>query len=252
MTVAAPTARRVRDSPGTRQRTRGLITVYFSCTLHGTGRWGAIQSTRTEITFWFLSQLRLAIIDHVVTLFNCHRCPDQGSFWCFLLLASLFLHFFTYGRFCGFTSCVVSELWAQDLEKGSPIPLAFVTFPRKDETAWPLSGQWASSPLRPRKSHYPAERCRHVSEEPGQLARGGGTSCVPGPCLSSLRDLGQVIWSPPSSVSWWTLCPLSWVAQRPPETPGSSRGLRTVWVLAFWILLKEKAESTSDRPNFLR
>ena len=56
------------------------------------------------------------------------------------------------------------------------------------------------------------------------MAGVGNALCVSGPCLSSLWDLGQVIWSPTSSISSWTFCPLSWVAQRPLETPGSSSG----------------------------
>lgn len=47
-----------------------------------------------EITFGFLTQLGLLLVDPVVNLFNCHQAPDQGTFQCFLLLPSSFLYFF--------------------------------------------------------------------------------------------------------------------------------------------------------------
>lgn len=105
----------VRDSPWTRHWTWGLITLYIPCTLQRTWHGGVVQQTVVDITFSFLVQLRLPIIDHIVALFNCRQYPDQGLFQCFLVLASSFLYFFSYRWFWGFTSYLVSELWARDL-----------------------------------------------------------------------------------------------------------------------------------------
>lgn len=179
-----------------------------------------------EITFCFLLQPRLPLIDHIITLFKCHQYPDQGLFWCFLLPASLFL--FTYRWFCGFTSCVISELWAWDLKTWSPITSAFVTFFGMMRSMLALTiAVWALSKFSPwslAESHYPAEWLWHMREERGQWSGLAVCCACYGPVSYLLWDFGQIIWSPPSSICWWTFCCISWVAQRPPETPGSSSG----------------------------
>lgn len=89
------------------------------------------------------------------------------------LISSSFFFLFTYRWFCGFTSYVISELWAWDLETWRPITSAFVTFFLEGwGQCWHcIIAVWALSKFSPRslaESHSPAEWLWHMREERGQ------------------------------------------------------------------------------------
>ena len=91
--------------PRTRQWTWGLVSLYILSTLPRTWHRGVIPQMLVEITFGFLTQLGLLLVDPVVNLFNCHQAPDQGTFQCFLLLPSSFLFAFSSPALMALFSC---------------------------------------------------------------------------------------------------------------------------------------------------
>lgn len=154
-----------------------------------------------EITFCFLLQLRLPLIDHIITLFNCHQYPDQGSFWCFLLLTSLFLLlFFSFHLQMVLWFHFLCDFWTLSMRLRDMETYHF-SFCNLFLEWW---GQcwhciipvWALSKFSPwslAESHYPAEWLWHMREERGQWSGLAVCCACQGPVSYLLWDFGQII-----------------------------------------------------------